>query len=188
MDPELRAPSVQRAVAQRLLQHTLAQDPRLAAADLRLVRNSFGKPSLAEHPDVHVSVAHCAGAVLVAAADARIGVDVERIRPRDRFAVARMLHPSEIARLAEAEDPDREFFRYWTLKESYVKALGVGLSYPVRGLAVALAGDGTAGVDGSRAMLRLEEGFEGYVLAFCCLAGGPKDAEPAIDRVEMSGL
>lgn len=173
-------------VALRLLEHTLARSHGIAATDLRLARNSFGKPSLASHPRVQVSFAHCAGAVLVASADARIGVDVEWIRPRNRYAVARMLHPRETAALADAADPDRQFFRYWTLKESYVKALGVGLSYSVRGLVVSIGRDGTATVDRPGARLFLNEQIDGYVLAFCCLAAGTPDAEPELERMDLT--
>jgi 4'-phosphopantetheinyl transferase len=52
----------------------------------------------------------------------RIGVDVEIVRPIEPPDVA--LHPRERARLAAA--PIDVFYELWTVKEAYVKALGVG--------------------------------------------------------------
>lgn len=44
----------------------------------------------------------------------------------------RMFHPEETAALAAASEEDRPalFFRFWTLRESFVKARGTGLSHP----------------------------------------------------------
>lgn len=53
----------------------------------------------------------------------KIGVDVEIVRPIEPPDIA--LHPRERARLAAA--PIEVFYELWTVKEAYVKALGVGL-------------------------------------------------------------
>ncbi len=188
LDQLLRTHQGQHAVALRLLQRALGESLGLPAGALCLVPDSAGRPSLAAHPEVHVSVSHCEGAVLVAASADRIGVDVERVRPRDRYAVARMLNPAEIKRVGRARDPDREFFRYWTLKESYVKALGVGLGYALKELDVSLAPNGTASVGRPNAWLSLEERFEGYVMACRCRAGGRGKTGVVLERVELKGL
>ena len=45
----------------------------------------------------------------------------------------RFFHPEETRLLGEASSADSEilFFRYWTMKEAFVKALGTGLSIPL---------------------------------------------------------
>ncbi|MFR8179894.1 MAG: 4'-phosphopantetheinyl transferase family protein [Dorea sp.] len=45
----------------------------------------------------------------------------------------RFFHPEETRLLKEASSVDSEilFFRYWTMKEAFVKALGTGLSIPL---------------------------------------------------------
>lgn len=188
IDPALRDPAAQRVAAHRLLDHTLADRLGVPVAGRRLLRNSFGRPSLPGPRPLQVSLAHCEGAVVAAACTGRIGVDVERCRPPDEFAGRRMLSPVELDRLATAADPDREFFRCWTLKESYVKALGVGLSYRVRRLVVSVAADGTASLNRPGARVRLDERFEGYVLAFCTLDGETDDPLDRLERVDFELL
>ena len=136
-----------------------------------------------------MSVSHCDGAVLVAASSARIGVDVERLRPLDRFALARMLNPAEIDRVLRSPDPDREFFRYWTLKESYVKALGNGPRLRVEGAATSTSHrTGRRASADRRAWVGLDEQFEGYVLAFCCLGRRTGGRRVALERRELTRL
>ena len=68
-----------------------------------------------------------AGALfVVAGADAPIGVDVEPVRPAAEWAAVARRHfaAEEIAALAGSAE---RFARYWTLKEAYLKGLGLGL-------------------------------------------------------------
>src|SRR5690606_35741943 len=65
--------------------------------------------------------------------DALVGVDVENVRRRAPLDVAdTFFAPSEVAalRALPLEQQPQRFFEYWTLKESYVKARGLGLTSP----------------------------------------------------------
>ncbi|MCC6535807.1 MAG: 4'-phosphopantetheinyl transferase superfamily protein [Burkholderiales bacterium] len=80
------------------------------------------------------SIAHSRGLVACAiAARGCIGIDVERPRPRrtpwHRLADA-VLHPAELAEIETLGEHDRwaAFYRHWTYKEAFAKALGRGLS------------------------------------------------------------
>src|SRR5208283_3082224 len=82
------------------------------------------------------NVSHTAGLALLAFARGRkIGIDVERIR-RD-FGTAeiaeRFFSKAERAALRELPQEQRHeaFFRCWTRKEAFIKALGEGLSHPL---------------------------------------------------------
>lgn len=182
---DLQTPAQQHTAGRELLSRSLEDTYGLPAHEATVVPDHRGKPVLAHHPEIHVSISHCAGAVAVAVSDAPVGIDVERIRPWDRFAARRMLHPTEIGRVEQASDPDREFFRYWTAKESYVKATGVGLTYPVRTLVLTVTADGGAQLNRPRATLSLNEECDGYVIATCSLRGGPGDKDPALRHVGL---
>jgi 4'-phosphopantetheinyl transferase len=90
-----------------------------------------------------VSIAHSAGLIACALSESRqLGVDVERrgARKRDLADVAgAALHPLELAEMARLPAPARQdfFLRLWTLKEALAKALGEGLSLPMREFAFA---------------------------------------------------
>lgn len=78
------------------------------------------------------SLSHSGGWAAVAHAPAgyRVGVDIEKSRPRDVLALARFaFDPQETAALAQlAETPrERMFYALWTMKEAMAKALGIPL-------------------------------------------------------------
>jgi 4'-phosphopantetheinyl transferase len=101
--------------------------------------NTFGRPFL-ESPlayrHLHFNVSHTKGLTACAISElAQIGVDVENVtQERDFLAMARgFFAPDESDRLAAtpATNLSRSFYAYWTLKEAYVKAKGIGLSIPL---------------------------------------------------------
>ena len=97
---------------------------------------AHGKPSVAG-AELSFSLSHSESFAMVAAtAGARVGVDVEIERPRGRLEAlaARVLSAGEHAAWL-AGDPAsrlRTFLELWTAKEAYLKALGVGITRPLR--------------------------------------------------------
>ncbi len=111
----------------------------------RFTTNSYGKPVLANAPDgatVHFNLSHADGLVAcVLSRDFEVGIDVENTgRPVNLDIVRRYFAPSEVAYLEQLH-PDQQqatFFRFWTLKEAYVKVRGIGLSLPLEQFAFCL--------------------------------------------------
>lgn len=96
-----------------------------------------GRPAIAsDNPlNLQFNLSKSCGLVVCAVArDAVVGVDVENVRRRAPLDVAdTFFAPSEVAAL-RALPADRQvdrFFEYWTLKESYIKARGLGLTIPL---------------------------------------------------------
>lgn len=100
---------------------------------LRFERSSLGKPVLVDAPaDLDFSLSHARGTVAVAAAYMPIGVDIEPLRDvPDMNEMSEIVLASEERRVL-AKTPDalqsRLFLRYWTIKESVLKAAGVGFT------------------------------------------------------------
>jgi 4'-phosphopantetheinyl transferase len=118
-----------------VLRNVLSQYLDCSPSDLQFGVSIFGKPFLAKEmgrtPEFNLS--HAGSIVLVAlSADRLIGVDVEEIRPMDDFGLIAESHftSSEHAFISRHPPADREraFFRCWTRKEAYIKAVGKGLS------------------------------------------------------------
>jgi 4'-phosphopantetheinyl transferase len=93
-----------------------------------------GKPHLSNRSDLDFSISHSGGLALIALARGRrVGADIERVRQRtDVLAIARGSLSARERETIESWGTDarrREaFFRCWTRKEAYLKALGVGLA------------------------------------------------------------
>jgi len=92
-----------------------------------------GRPEIAAPTgSTQFNLAHSAGLVVCAIAEGRdVGVDVEDLdrRPVDRAVVARYCSAAEVDDIASHGDRwhDR-FLAYWTLKEAYLKARGLGIA------------------------------------------------------------
>jgi len=126
---------VTRGTLRTLLGSYLGVSPR----ELQFLYSEYGRPSLADgvsSATLNFNVAHSGEVALFAFARGRqIGIDVERVR-RDfgTSEVAERFFSSaeRIALRQLAEDDQHEaFFRCWTRKEAFIKALGEGLSHPL---------------------------------------------------------
>ena len=111
--------------------------------DTPVVYGECGKPSLAEHPEIHFNISHADGIAAVTVSEHECGIDCERVRAYDQRVMKRVCTAAEQAAISSAPENERDmlFFRLWTLKEAYVKALGKGLSFPLRKAAFMFEGD-----------------------------------------------
>ena len=114
------------------------------AADISFVFNAYGKPSVG-HPvlsrRLSFNLSHTRGLVACAAAwDIDLGIDVEAVRNAPLDLAERYFASPEVVvmRARSPEDQPDAFFAFWTLKESFIKARGMGLSIPLDSFAVSL--------------------------------------------------
>ena len=148
--------------------------------DLSFAVGPHGKPGLIG-AGVEFNLSHSGGIAVVAVATGRgVGVDVEIIRPmgeRDSI-VARFLSRRERDEFATLPEPIRHdaFFRAWTCKEAYIKAIGTGLATPLDGFSAAVdprepprllqvAGDADEAGRWSIRHLELGAGYAGAIVA-----------------------
>ncbi len=100
-----------------------------------VVQEGNGKPFLTGGPEIDFSIAHTKGLVVCGISGKRIGVDVERIRQFDERLMRRICTEEEryfIEHERKTMTREETFFRFWTLKESFLKATGQGLAVPMR--------------------------------------------------------
>lgn len=118
-------------VARARLREELAARLGVRPEAVEFAYGDNGKPRLPNQA-LQFSVSHCDDVALFAFSQVEVGVDVEAIRPvreADTIAV-QFFSPLEHAGYAALAPRDRllGFFRVWTRKEAYVKALGAGFS------------------------------------------------------------
>jgi 4'-phosphopantetheinyl transferase len=138
--------------AHGLLRRILSQYECVPEACWRFECNRYGKPFVASpRSGLYFSLTHTAGMVACAiSSQAEVGVDAERVdRPCEFLTLAhRYFAPAE-ARSLESAPPEllpERFFTFWTLKEAYIKARGMGLSLPLQDFEVRLEKGGVAGI------------------------------------------
>lgn len=103
-------------------------------------KNAYGKPEIAEHhalKNISFNISHTKSLIVlgVTCGGGALGVDTENIRTREApiELVTQYFAPNEAAAIYDVpkESQDQKFYQFWTLKESYVKARGMGLSIPL---------------------------------------------------------
>lgn len=121
------------AHAHNLLRECLKTYGITYCAETPLTKNDMGKPALAEHPEIHFNLSHAKGISACITADRECGIDCEQIREYRPNVAKRAFSASERELLESLPEDKRDimFTRLWTLKESYVKAIGTGISYPL---------------------------------------------------------
>ncbi len=142
----VREKRLQHDAAHRLLQECLPvyaaqQGIAIAQSPLLLSFGKQGKPFLTDVPEIHFNLSHCDGLAVCLFSEYECGADCESIRKFKQRTAERVCSAEELAALDKAQDKDYLFTRLWTLKEAYVKAIGIGISYPLREVSFAFEND-----------------------------------------------
>lgn len=104
--------------------------------NLTFLKQNNGKPYLKDH-NIEFNLSHSGSRVICCISDIPVGCDVEKteIGNRDLLKIAgKYFFDKEYEYITacknESEKTDM-FFRLWTLKESFMKATGLGMSLPL---------------------------------------------------------
>lgn len=126
----------QREESSFFLREFLSQNLKVPKENLQLQKGSYGKPELKQEPNresVYFNLSHSKHLIaMVISKKNQIGIDLEYINQnRDIEKLQRRIfHPIEEKEWAKCPSDKKAllFYKIWTLKESYVKAVGRGLS------------------------------------------------------------
>jgi 4'-phosphopantetheinyl transferase len=141
-------------VTRALLRTVLSRYATTTPAAWQFTTNAYGRPEISNAGELEralsFNLSHTAEIVLLGVTrETALGVDIEGVRDdRALLEVAdNFFAPSECAdlRRQRAIDAMERFFAYWTLKESYIKATGMGLAIPLYTFAFDLTTHGDVG-------------------------------------------
>jgi len=134
-------------VGRGVLRTILGRYLNLLPNQLQFQYGSHGKPSLIpmSDPVMQFNLAHSDDLALVAIAlQHPVGIDLEQVRVMpdveqlsQRFFAAR--EHQALCALSKTEQ-QAAFFRYWTCKEAYLKAIGSGLAHELNQIEIDLSG------------------------------------------------
>ena len=95
-----------------------------------IVFNENGKPSF-KNSKYFFNTSHSSKYALCVISDVEVGCDIEEIKGYKEKVAKRFFTSKENEYLDLTNDKDGLFYRLWTLKESYVKCIGKGLTVPL---------------------------------------------------------
>jgi 4'-phosphopantetheinyl transferase len=140
-DKDRKSYTVSRAALRLILGNYLKENPQ----KLNFSYNAYGKPSI-ESPanrKIFFNVSHSGEYALIAASsDAELGIDLELMRELDYLDLAEHFfsdrEQTEIKKLP-TELLKKGFYTVWTRKEAFIKAIGLGLSFPLKEFDVSIS-------------------------------------------------
>ena len=113
-----------------------------ASDDHALYYNEFGKPYLRDQ-SLYFNLSHSESLVLAIFSSSEVGCDIECLSGADNAIVDRCFscHEKQLYYDSDKAIQEQIFFRIWTLREAFLKAIGTGLFHSVPDFSV-VSGDG----------------------------------------------
>jgi 4'-phosphopantetheinyl transferase len=153
-------------ITRAMVRTVLSRYKEIEPNQWKFSKNAYGRPEIAgnhETGNISFNISHTQSLIVLGVSnESALGIDIENfhIRKAPLELASHYFHPSEATTIykSSAEVQDQRFFQFWTLKESYVKTRGRGLSIPFEQFRFHL-------------MNREDESFsEGFVLSMELLA------------------
>ncbi|MCL2424779.1 MAG: 4'-phosphopantetheinyl transferase superfamily protein [Oscillospiraceae bacterium] len=94
-----------------------------------------GKPYLKDYPNIHFSLSHSHNIAACAISNVSVGVDVQKINHISDKVAKRVLTSDEYELFLKSSTPNDYFCKIWTMKESYLKQSGVGITLELNTIA-----------------------------------------------------
>ncbi|WP_270171090.1 4'-phosphopantetheinyl transferase family protein [Paenibacillus sp. SYP-B4298] len=143
-----RADAYRSLLADAIVRRRLATLLRVKTSALTFSSNAYGKPYVEQAEGLHFNTTHSGQWVAVVFSDEPSGIDVEIMKKSDSLPLARrFFSPTEYEAIQSSDQQLQTFYTYWSMKESYIKALGLGLSKELTSFTVLIGEDGSADVE-----------------------------------------
>lgn len=123
--------------AELLLQYSLFEN-KGRYVEIDLGYNNFGKPFMRNISDFSYNISHSGDWVVIAYGNNEVGIDIEKVQFVKRSVVDSVFTEEEKHYVYSDSgiEQDKRFTQIWTLKESYIKYLGTGVSTSMNSFSV----------------------------------------------------
>lgn len=122
-------------LSELLIRYIIIKKLNICNYSIKFNKGEFGKPFLENISDFYFNISHSVEWIICAIDMENIGVDIEKIRNIKYKEVAQNFFSEGEYRFIFSNGEKEEqnnFFRVWTLKESYIKACGKGFAIPLK--------------------------------------------------------
>lgn len=134
----IKSTAQQSLISDVLVRSVIHRKLHLDNTEICFGKNQYGKPFLIGNEDFHFNVSHSNEWVVCAVSDVPVGIDVEKIKPTDYGISERFFSEEEHNYIIRKEGQQKldSFYDLWTLKESYIKAIGKGLHMSLKDFSI----------------------------------------------------
>ncbi|WP_087993061.1 4'-phosphopantetheinyl transferase [Bacillus vallismortis] len=165
-----------------LVRSVISGQYQLDKSGIRFSAQEYGKPCIPDLPDAHFNISHSGRWIICAFDSQPIGIDIEKTKPISLDIAKRFFSKTEYSDLS-AKNKDEQtdyFYHLWSMKESFIKQEGKGLSLPLDSFSVRLHQDGRVSIElpdsHSPCYIKTYEVDPGYKMAVCAAhCDFPKD-------------
>lgn len=159
-------------LADLLVRYAVIQNANIENSHLHFYQNNYGKPFL-KFPNINFNASHSGHWIACAISDYEVGIDVEEISYIDADITKHFFTETENQYLLNLEGRffQESFYKLWTLKESYIKFKGKGLSIPLNSFSIHINKENIfVSEDGLKLNCRFfQQGLPKAVLSICFL-------------------
>jgi len=136
-----REDKIRTLIGEILARTVIAKELGIINKHIIFDKNQYGKPYLKSHPEINFNISHSGNLVACVIDNKPVGIDVEQVKHIEYEGIAESFFSARELENIYKKDLCRqigEFYRIWTLKESYVKCCGQGLSIPLKSFSISI--------------------------------------------------
>ncbi|WP_410985596.1 4'-phosphopantetheinyl transferase family protein [Bacillus cereus] len=125
-----------------LIRSVICDKYGLSNTNIEFENNEYGKPGLKGFNNLFFNISHSADWIVCVVDGNSVGIDIEKVGSIEYENIIQFFSDEEkkVLNLKESTEKEEYFYDLWTLKESYVKAIGKGLSIPLNSFGIIKTG------------------------------------------------
>lgn len=130
---------IRTVIGEILVRIIISKELKINNKYIEFDKNQYGKPYLKDYSNFNFNISHSGDYVLCAVDNKSIGIDVEEVKHIDYEGIAKGFFTTKEFDYIINQDLKfqlNRFYEIWTLKESYIKCCGQGLSMPLKSFSI----------------------------------------------------
>lgn len=160
-------------IGEILIRTIILKELKIKHDNIQFDKNKYGKPYLSGYKDFNFNISHSGDFVVCVIDEKPIGVDIEQEKLIEHKEIAGNFFTEGEYKYISKGDLDtqiRKFYDIWTLKESYIKCCGTGLSMKLNSFSISIDTDKNISVDSSdEYAFKIFNQLSGYKMSVCSL-------------------